>query len=233
MKKFFVLLFLTAFGCHTATDNVLPGQPTSGDEHFISAERAIQIAQTAFSPVTFSNARGKAKKVKSQLTIEDADDSTKKTATQPVFYIVNYEEGGYSVISADDRLKPVLAIVEGGPSVSKGEDLPGGLLIWMKSTKDQIQNIRKVKLTKKIKKGGRTSTYLVGEKLPLLRTRWRQAGGKYDEGWPTYNRQIPWSCPGTDPNYGNGNALVGCVGLAVAQVVRYWGLQSPWFTTNY
>jgi Peptidase C10 family len=143
--------------------------------------------------------------------------------------------GGDSIISADDRLTPVLAFVESGPGISKSADLPGGLLLWMKSTKDQIQNIRKAKLTKKTKKGGRATSWLVGEKAPLLRTRWRQAGGRFDAnaGWPSYNQQIPYNCPGTDPNYQNGHALVGCVGVAVAQVVRYWGMQNPWFTTNY
>lgn len=112
---------------------------------------------------------GKAKKIKSQLVIDDADDKTKKTTTQPVSYIFNYEEGGYSIISADNRIEPILAIVEQGPGIDRKSNLPGGLILWMKATKDQIQNIRKVKLKIARHSGGRRDI-TVTQKGPFLTT---------------------------------------------------------------
>ena len=191
--------------------------------------------QIAANPQSSPHGRGSsaAKRVKNQLTIDDADDKTKKTKDQPVFYVINYEGGGYKIISADDRLEPILADVPGGSAIDKTSKLPGGLLMWMKATKEQIQTIRKVKLSRKAKKGSRKMSGIIASKDPLLRTRWNQYAGRFTPGWPTFNHSIPYGCPNTDPATLGGNAYVGCVGVAVAQVVRYWGMQNPSFRTPY
>jgi hypothetical protein len=56
----------------------------------------VQIAQTATSPNPNARQAGndKPRKVKDQIVVDDADDKEKKTLTQAVFYIVNYDEGG-------------------------------------------------------------------------------------------------------------------------------------------
>lgn len=226
MKKIsgLLVMFLVTFSCQTATNDVPPGQTTAGNDHFISKEQALQIAQTAAetNPNARSMAGNQPKKVKSQLVIDDADDKTKNTSTQPVFYICNYEEGGYSIISADDRLPSVLALVDKGVGIDKNTKLPGGLLLWMQSTKEQIQNIRKVKLTKKSPKGGRVGTSVVAQVNPLMNTEWDQGCG--------FNDNVPGYCTeqGTC-----GHPLTGCVAVAMAQVIRYWGSKNPSFTTPF
>lgn len=219
MKKLLLLLFIVAFSCQQATDNLHPTS-ASGEENFISIEKAAQIAQTATAPTAQPNARGQAKKIKSQLTIDDADDKEKKTPTQPVFYIFNYEEGGYSIISADDRIESVLAIADKGPGIEAHSDLPGGLILWMQAAKNQIQNIRKAKLIRKTIKGGRSGPVITGQKNPLLATEWNQGCG--------YNDYIPGSCSNNC-----GHPWAGCVAVAMGQVIRYWGTAISGFTTNF
>ena len=166
----------------------------------------------------------KPKKIKSNLTIDDSDDRQKKASAMPVFYVVNYEEGGYSVVSADDRLGPILATVEKGEDIEKQSELPGGLLLWMFSTKEQIQNIRKRKVSIKGSSSGRvnaTKDRILSEVSPLLRTQW-------DQGC-TFNDNTPACGSGGRC----GHTLTGCVATAMAQVIRYWGMRNPSFRTPF
>ncbi len=222
MKQIIMLLFLFVLGCQPATNDVLPGAAGPGDDHFVSAQKALQIARTATeqSPNARQTGDARPKKVKNQITVDDADDKSKKTVSQPVFYICNYEEGGYSIISADDRLPAVLAVVENGVGIEKNAELPGGLILWMKSTKEQIQNIRKSKLTKKAKAGGRVAASVIDQVNPLLTTKWGQFCG--------FNANIPGYC--AEP-FRCGRPLTGCVAVAMSQVVKYWGSKTPGFTT--
>jgi len=69
-----------------------------------------------------------------------ADIQNEKSETS--MYVTNYEDGGYVIISADNRLFPVLAYSENGYFDTDKADYPGGLLIWMEEIQEQIQYLK-------------------------------------------------------------------------------------------
>lgn len=56
------------------------------------------------------------------------------------FYIVNFQNDGFVVISADERYEPICAVVEEGKY--QAIEVPSGLLSWFDVTLDNIDQIR-------------------------------------------------------------------------------------------
>lgn len=56
------------------------------------------------------------------------------------FYIINFQNNGFVVISADERYEPICAVVEEGKYQSM--EVPSGLLSWFDVTLDNIDKIR-------------------------------------------------------------------------------------------
>ncbi len=59
----------------------------------------------------------------------------------PYFYVSNYENGGYSIVPADNRLLPVMAFSELGNF--NIDSMPPGLIYWFEANVDNIQNLNK------------------------------------------------------------------------------------------
>jgi len=73
------------------------------------------------------------RKVDSLFTISDSTRS-------PIMYIANYNDGGFAVISADERHQPICAFVEQGKYESA--EVPSMLLDWLDITFENIQLVR-------------------------------------------------------------------------------------------
>ena len=122
--------------------------------------------------------------------------------TTPPFYIFNADDGGFVVVSGDDRTTPVLGYSEHGQlDLSQA---PENLLYWLDSYAQQIESLDH---------GASAST--IGASLkdaapisPLIQTKWSQ-------GAP-YNNQCP-NWPGTDQR-----CLTGCVATCMAQIMYYY-----------
>jgi hypothetical protein len=69
------------------------------------------------------------------------------TDGQPGMYICNYAQGGYAIIAADRRLRPILAFSEHGVlpahKVLTQQDLPDGLLSWLANIKEIAVDLRR------------------------------------------------------------------------------------------
>ncbi|MGM0545697.1 MAG: C10 family peptidase [Bacteroidota bacterium] len=150
-----------------------------------------------------------------------------------VAYLINYEEKGFAVIPADQRIQPILAFSEHN-KMPRSFDVavPGGLEGWFEDVTQAIDSLRLhttkgkdhnnkhpgwMSLTSESTKtkepvdppGGGCEDDII-EKGPLLQTKWGQ-----DEG---YNNKLDdYNC--SDPV--NGKPVTGCVATAIAQVVRY------------
>ncbi|MCR4848400.1 MAG: C10 family peptidase [Bacteroidales bacterium] len=123
-------------------------------------------------------------------------------------YIFNGEEG-FVVISADDRVQPILGYSLTG--TFKTEGMPENIRWWLQGYSDQIQGAieNQLKATtetaqqwKELRDGKPNAakrTPIVG---PLIQTKW-------DQGSP-YNNLCPES------------SVTGCVATAMAQVMKYW-----------
>lgn len=140
-----------------------------------------------------------------------------------LFYIANYSNNSFVVISGDKRLIPILAFSTEGNFEFKKNRLPGGLIDWFNEAESNIvkartNNKKQSKVTKLIwdyifdtnkippPTGCNNETEIIN---PLLNTNWGQ--------WHGYNN----FAPNMNCNSVNSNAPSGCVATAMAQIIRY------------
>ena len=148
----------------------------------------------------------------------------------PFYYLINFKDEGFVIISADNRLIPILAFSDQDSFEVLPEKYPLGLTQWLNEIESEIRAVRKTnkKQDPKIKlvwdKFDFKTAPLPGDDDgdgevdpcqdintligPLLVTKWSQQGG--------YNDSIPVACSIDD------QAPVGCVAVAAAQVMKYY-----------
>lgn len=123
-------------------------------------------------------------------------------------YAFNIQGGGYVIVSDDDRTLPVLAYSLTGEL--NPEDMPEAMEFQLQMFDRQLDAIAN---------GAAPQTYHPQRNLrsvaPLITSTWSQA----TSGGLAYNALCP-----VDTLLGNlgGHPTVGCVALALAQVMRYW-----------
>ena len=243
-KLMMIGLFLVAMltGCsHDESPEAVDLGQTNVSAEFVSADEATTIAAAVqFGPAEATTAGGKAttrsaglnKEVESVTPVPDASGAT-------AFYVINYKGGGFMILSADKRVNPVLAFSETSTfPMNDVNGFPEGLVGWMTSTKAYIQSVRakNTLLTEEMKGAWETSSIQVmlgpppsdpwnpGDKPrpgnecinkhervgPLLTTHWHQGAD--------FNASSPLKpCA----NLGNRRAYVGCVAIAIGQVMKY------------
>lgn len=128
-------------------------------------------------------------------------------------YVFNVEnDGGFVVVSNDDRTIPVLGFGESGNFIP--DNMPDNMRAWMQGYADEIEWLKQHDKTpttgsphKARKQVGSHSTAAVA---PLVTSTWDQ-DAPYNNLCPTYN----------DSWYGSGRCATGCVATAMAQVMYY------------
>jgi hypothetical protein len=75
------------------------------------------------------------KKISEVVTI-NADDA------EPALYVINYETGGFVILSADNRVEPILAYSESNYFESENVTYPEGLVEWMDEQKAYVSSVR-------------------------------------------------------------------------------------------
>ncbi len=140
----------------------------------------------------------------------------KSDTETPLFYVFNINETeGFIIISADDIAKPIIGFSFEGPFPS-GELIPS-FRFWMNNYADQIDNAIKNNLQPHPDAAAEWQEVLTNSPKkkdvqmiqPLLLTLWNQ-----DD---PYNELCPADAVGPD-----GHVYVGCVALAMAQVIKYY-----------
>lgn len=134
------------------------------------------------------------------------------------YYVFNFKQDGYIIVSADDITHPILGFsFEGKYS---GENIPPAMEGWMQNYVEQIVYLREnnISATNEIKNEWKhfltnNISDLKASKAksitPLLLDTWNQ--GKY------YNELCP------DDEYGSGgHAYAGCVATAMSQIMFYY-----------
>lgn len=140
-----------------------------------------------------------------------------KGRSLPTMYIVNYQSDGFSIISTDKRVTPILSYSNEGEFSL--DDAPEGVTLWLEWVSDGItlyrdQNVQpdpmitsmwnkaecpvEAKMVNCNKPG--TSSQIV--KGPYLKSTWSQRSG--------FDKYCPTGCP------------AGCIPVAAAQLMRYW-----------
>ena len=125
------------------------------------------------------------------------------------FYIVDFEPSGFALISADDRITPILGysfINDFTP-----DNLPLQLEAFLDNVRAYIQYVIEQNILASEPITSMWESYLgdsfsrerdLRSVVPLITANWNQGGAWND------------MCPG--------NALVGCVAVAMGQVMYYW-----------
>ncbi|MFA6872582.1 MAG: C10 family peptidase [Bacteroidaceae bacterium] len=124
---------------------------------------------------------------------------------EDAFYIYGAEEGGFVILSADDRLPLVLGYAEEG--TVNTNSIPDGLLDLLNSYQVMSEQLTTEDTINLSEKGINSSSTLPEKVAPLLeRIRWSQ-------DYPYYN-----SCPTISGN----NTLVGCAATSMATIMRFY-----------
>lgn len=207
--------------------------PPASQGNFVSEELAIYTANHFANSYGFNynnllqnktvKKKGGKKVVEHVLEVQDQN---KRNA----IYLINYQEGGFVIVSGDKRANPILAYSETNQLPTQtNEDVPGGLSVWIKKNVRDISVLGESK--QKINQHAGWQAILNSNKTdseksklppedtcepwsievdPLLETTWSQANG-YNNFAPNYNCSYPT----------NGRAYAGCVATAIGQVMRY------------
>lgn len=215
---FFTLAF---FSCEQEenTTNFLSNQEK---ENFVTQEKAIEISSSLVFDKIAKNTNSSIKKnIFSISPITDGNN-------EPIFYVINYQEGGFVLLAADNRYEPILSYSDDGYFDTNKETQPDGLIYWQNSITKDIQYVRENNIyqTAEIKYkwehinlsnfagkeppgGGCVPELEVVN--PLLSTIWDQECG--------YNSALPLSS--CTPSSLCGHVYAGCVPIAMAQVMKY------------
>ncbi len=191
-----IIIFIVA-GCLNCayTQQVSRGTAVEVAEKFISS-KAVQLN---LSP--------------GNLQIRDLQ--TSRAGSHILYYIINYNNGGYILISADKRFYPVLAYsFEGDFNPGK---VPENCRSWIQVYESQMKHVLEnggdffqemPALWDKFEDTATIETKSRGI-IPLTSCTWAQDG--------YYNQMCP-----ADPDAYNGHTPVGCVALAMAELMYYY-----------
>jgi hypothetical protein len=194
-------------------------------EYYVNSTQAENVASSFLLNRVSNNTKALAEtkdyKVKNSFTVDDE-------AGIPFINVINYENGGFVIVSGDKRLLPILAYSENGYFDNNIKNYPDGLVDWIGIIKENIQYLRNKNeeippelaacwkkytssiITKSITPPGGPCDNLVDVSVgPLLTTSWTQGS--------TYNALLP-----SVTNGPGGHANVGCVPLAISQIMKYF-----------
>lgn len=176
--------------------------------------------------ISFMNSKVGSSMIVKNVIIEDLNG-------QISFYVVNFQTGGWVMVSADNSAVPVLSYSLYGEYKLEDEK-PAAFTELTNSYKEQIANSKsfessKIELSSKwetLISGNNHSTmklYIPGDQLLDVHGRghvqWRQGTNNSGGCTPSYNA----FCPNKDCESNcDENALVGCGAVAMGQIMWYW-----------
>ena len=139
MKQTINLLLICCclFSCNneekilTSLEMSKSGNPAK--QNFVSKSTAQEVANIFFSD--FQNSK-KTKSCRSIGSIEPINNN----ANAPLAYVINYEGGGWAIISATKDYYPILAYSNESQFVLDTTDMNGGLKIWLNETIQAIES---------------------------------------------------------------------------------------------
>ena len=223
-----IIAFALIIGCNN--ENYF----LAGDDFLISQDKAELIAKRVAKSLPgedfgdelivdlYNTGQGEIN-LKKTYIIDDKDG-------KPAFYIVNFENGGFVILSADFRMEPILSVSEAGYFEIK-DQYPQGLGNWLKNMKENVDFIRagnyeadehftqswESLLSNEhneitTRRGKDPFEHLKITKLKhVMHLKWNHHG----EG---YNDSVPRNCT----NNPSGKAYAGCVPVTVGQILRHW-----------
>lgn len=227
MKKLFIFAsVLTTFfvGCTSIYDAPeLPSNDIKYTGKYISPDEAYDIALKGLEEFGFQNSRRS--RFASVYLYNEANKSRKSSEQDSTFYIVNFTEGGFAVVAAKrDVLNPIFGIAENGNFDTENNP---NLQYYMNIGKECYAE--------------RNPLLPIRPWNPPLDTTMHNLGNIQFDSTVTYtNRYVPtkWGqlypynayCPPREN--GNGNQPVGCLALAISQILAFHRYPSEFIFEN-
>lgn len=232
---FLVFILLLIFSC--SKDQEIETTSLNLNENFVDLLQAKEIAgEIYFENKSNSSLSNKGKTTTSiKKTIKTINEIKQKKGSTS-FYVINYNEGGFIILSADKRTHPILGFSRDS-NFDVDENLyPLGLKFWLNDTKNQIADIQNSNIEQsdenklaweEVQNALATSTQSIFAKPidpapdcyehevtisvgPLLSSSWDQLGG--------FNDALPFiPCNGFPFQ-----VFAGCVPIAMGQVMKYY-----------
>ena len=177
----------------------------------------IAVLAANAEPVSRSEALQKARQFMpgKQFNANQASSRSKRVmADKEPFYIFNAEEGGFVVISGDDRTVPVIGYSEKGQLLQ--DDMPDNLRNWLDGYAEQLQAIENGEATPALPRSAKVTRGVSAKPAiaPLIKTTWNQS--------VPYNLKVPiYTYTYNNQDYSE-QCVTGCVATALAQVMNYY-----------
>ncbi len=141
-------------------------------------------------------------------------------AAPRAFYVFNYNNTGFVLVSADDRCTPILGYSLNGSF--EAETAPTNFLAWLEDCSESIQkgikadapqDLSTLKLWNELLNPPTQGAAEAKSDTYLLTSTWEQGSG-YNNYCPVLNGK---------------HVVVGCIATAMAQIIRYYGVPSRGF----
>lgn len=140
---YLTLLILLIFGCNEQSlddySNKFEDQNLQNETH-VSLAEALLIAETIehydISKNLGSQKKNQNKTIKDYLIVPSRINNNTNS-----FFIINYNEGGFLIISGNKNTEPILAFSDSNYFDFKTKSLPNGILDWIESTSTYISNL--------------------------------------------------------------------------------------------
>lgn len=168
-----------------------------------SPEEALSIARTFFMQSSGAVTRN----IGEVQLVAVSNDLLKSASTRSVegtaFYIYNYAQSAYVIVSGDDRMKPVLGYSDNGSFIT--ESLPINILGWLElynAAYAQLGNAEKAVTESKLL----TKTSFPASVSPLLGSICWDQDAPYNNACPLYQQE---------------RCVTGCVATAMAMILKY------------
>jgi Peptidase C10 family/Spi protease inhibitor len=233
LKFVYLFLLVFVFACEkseiaTATQPENKNSVNSTINN-VSQETAIIVANNFLEVMRLNPPEGRAQQRTEPAKIVEETFTLKTMNDYDAIHVINYVDGGYVVVSADNRVSPIQAYSEDGTFDRNINEIPDPVVTWIEEEKTVVENLKTTNfdppgpiqyqwnyLLTVIFGNPAICAPFVIQKGPLVQTRWGQGD--------TYNNLIGISCP-TEIG---GQAPTGCVATAMAQVMKFHG-----FPDNY
>ena len=130
-----------------------------------------------------------------------AGNDLKELMAMPKLKIYGYDDGGFAVVTSDDRFDEVI----GYSSTTFAKEMPCGFKWWLNTVNEVMEKAKgsspvSAKSRAKIKKAS---------VAPILKTKWGQGN--------PFNSLLHYNVRGTDVEF-----VTGCVATAMAQVMKHY-----------
>ena len=132
-------MLIIVFTVSCSDEDVMETKELSSSDYFVELSAIEDIANGIYFPSDDgSGLKSTKSKTKTVKGIDEIKNKSKKTS----YYIINYEEGGYIILSADKRASPIW-----GYSINKNFEVdeslyPSNLKFWMEDAAAQIEAIQ-------------------------------------------------------------------------------------------